>query len=1302
MPQVEIQIVKNRKKKIVLFWSVFQTHINDTPQQDLHQPQDTYSYVLYCTITSFDPSRHLCLSQHSQLVQFSSVQNPNQPIMTDPSHPNNSMASIRNPYINNNNSHNNNNNNNNHHHHHHLSRFSTTTTMPSVLLAPAAHEPYISNSTAETETMIRNLLRSMKQQTGTKAALPSLLASVQVLKEQLKVRRGNEHVQWSAELAREFGTMVMNVNCIVRYASFGSEAATNADVATSEAVGAAVLGLLATVMEDWEDHVLYAVIVQEGNSNDGNSNISCGDGGEKTETSKKLVCWEHLLDMLTQLSVRSDITNNAHHDERHRGESIHQNAIICLATAWRCLERLEQFTTLTSGNNNGGYSSREQRGIPWWISEGQLMNSLSVTSLQSLCRIYCSSDSEPDDDFSFQQFQQESQGGDQEQRKISLLTIVVILLRYQLLELSTSSVSSTTTISASSSMGGCITIPERKLSELTSKLIKEIQILNHSVLSPSSSKYTLPIAMVSMSALSLLQRSMASSEHDSLFHGLNQTIQSTGLVENLVQFTFFSSVSTDGNGPRWTTASLRKGHYLQSFGLHLFSCWSFCDNAAWKVLVANLEPKLNFLIDTFWSNLLENGYSTHPQNPSMNDGCTLEGQLPVILWLYFYMRGHARYRLSLVLEKTLGDLGGAVASVQQPQCGSTTQNIVTTSKERALGKLVHSLFGSLRLFSGKSYSSRLMVARLLRILLADRRTISTNDDLSRCLWSVVDESVVVGHFEAVLEHACTDDAAQPLLLALVDTMETMLEYNKCCNYLVDDKLGAHNLEALIYLVKPKNIRYDFILGMDEEAADTDTETPPLHNLSRMDEASICIEHEEIKEPRGLDHSVRLSVATALAHLAYGSSVAPPDESIGLLVSRISTSVNNVLVDYQATIERGGNGEGDSNGRSTLVPSMDQIKRFTRLQYRIATPENEEFVATTLFTSLSLRKTFISKFVDAQKETEHKLQMTLQREKKAQEEKMRLMEQLQRQSIVFQREMSRTKMNLTQDTRQLVSMHASERTNAEERSNRLLQQTEQATLELERVKTELQSSQIELHTNRSNTEELNSTIGRLEQEVRDEKVKADEILSEAQANREEIQSYEEKCEDMQNSIEGRDDMISRVEDTNQKLQDNLEDLFADMCSLAQMYQHNEHQEESQKLKKSEAIEAVKQKLAVERRSNEGLTSKMADIEEENEKLYRKLGKYKEKLEEERKARREEQERKKEEEHRRKRNGPVSYLNSLHTSTTLDGSTDASRSRSTRTPSQRPPSQPHKSSRDRSAIHEKENSSSNYKSQRRAKY
>jgi hypothetical protein len=1138
------------------------------------------------------------------------------------------------------------------------------------------------------DTVIRNLRMASKR------GFP--LSSVRALREELRLQRGKS-VQWSEALARELGALVTNcvrsrslIDPSYQPAVDGANAIQwNQQQHEEEPVSATALGLLAIAMEDWEDHVLYAVVVQDFDEKLRADRLG-GREHQSSEPKNKLVDCEHLLDVLTLLSAQSEHPNITSHE----CESIRENATVCLATAWRCLERLESVTTMSNGT-------------PWWIVEGKQTNLLAVASLQSLCQIYCGSGSEADDEFCLRQLQHDGSTLDEDQRKVSMLTIIAILLRYQLLDLSTSSVSSA--ISASSSIGGCI-LPERKLSELTSKLIREIQVLNHSVLSPSSSEYTLPIAMLSLSVLSLLQRSLVLSENDSLFHGMNQTIQSTGLVENLAQFTFVSSVFTEENGgtssiraPRWMTSSpnsFRRG-YLQSFGLLLFSCWSFCDNAAWKALVANLEPKLNSLIDSFWSNLLENGFHNH-QNLSMEDGCDLEGQLPGILWLYLYMRSHARYRLNKVFEKTLGDRGRA-SNLQQPPFGDSTENC--TSTDRASGKLIRSLFGTLRLSPGTSYSSRLMIARLLRVLLADRRIVASDDHLSRCLWTAVDESVVKDHFEAVLEHANTDDANQPLLLALVDTMETMLEHNKYCNCLVD-KLGAHNLESLIYLVKPKTVRYDFCLGMDESVVDTDTETPPLHNLSRMDETSICIEHEETKKPRGLDHSVRLSVATALAHLAYGSLVSPPDESTGFLVSRISTAVNDFVCDYNAVVERGGNAEENGDGMGTSTPSMDHIKRFTRLQFRIATPGNEDFLSTMLFTSLSLRKKTISKFVDAQKETNDKLKMTLQREKKAQEEKMRLQQQLRTQSILFQREMSRTKLNLTQDTRQLVSMHASERSNAEERSIKLQQQTEIATAELERVKTELQAAQAELQTTRSTVDELNGTISRLQQEVKDERVKADEVVKEAQAGQEAIQSYEEKCDDMQNAIDERDDAISRVEDTNEKLQDNLEDLFADMCSLSQMYQHNEKQQESQKLKNGEAIEAVNQKLATERQNNKELSSKIEDIEEENEKLYRKLEKYKDRLQQERKDRREEQERKKEAEHRRKRNGPVSYLNSLHASSSVD--IDSSRSRSMRssrdrTPSsERPPTQ-HKS-RDRST-YDKENSSGNYRSstsQRRAKY
>eukprot|EP00534_Pseudo-nitzschia_fraudulenta_P017651 CAMPEP_0201264104 /NCGR_PEP_ID=MMETSP0853-20130426/7782_1 /ASSEMBLY_ACC=CAM_ASM_000640 /TAXON_ID=183588 /ORGANISM="Pseudo-nitzschia fraudulenta, Strain WWA7" /LENGTH=390 /DNA_ID=CAMNT_0047567899 /DNA_START=122 /DNA_END=1294 /DNA_ORIENTATION=+ len=390
----------------------------------------------------------------------------------------------------------------------------------------------------------------------------------------------------------------------------------------------------------------------------------------------------------------------------------------------------------------------------------------------------------------------------------------------------------------------------------------------------------------------------------------------------------------------------------------------------------------------------------------------------------------------------------------------------------------------------------------------------------------------------------------------------------------------------------------------------------------------------------------------------------------------------------------------------MVPSLDQVQRFSRLRYRIACPETEDFLSNMLFTSVSLRKKKIAKFTDAQKEIEQNLQLVLQREKKLQEEKTRLLQQLRTQSILHHREMSRVEMNLKQDARQLVSIHVSERSNAEERSIKLLQQSEQATLELERVKTKVESAQAEMQMAKLKVDELHGTIGMLQTAVEVEKSKANDAVNEIEANQEAIKSFQKKFDNFQHVIHERDGMISSVEETNRKLHGNLEDLFADMCSLAQMYEHNENQAESHKHQNTEAIEAVNQKLTKELKRNEKLTLKVADIEEENEKLYRKLGKYKERLEQERKGRREDQEKKKEEDHRRKRNGPVSYLNSLHTSTTSDMS--LSRSKSTRSSrdqtlsSQRPPSQ--YKSRDRS-LNDKENSDGNYRSstsQRRARY
>jgi chromosome segregation ATPase len=286
---------------------------------------------------------------------------------------------------------------------------------------------------------------------------------------------------------------------------------------------------------------------------------------------------------------------------------------------------------------------------------------------------------------------------------------------------------------------------------------------------------------------------------------------------------------------------------------------------------------------------------------------------------------------------------------------------------------------------------------------------------------------------------------------------------------------------------------------------------------------------------------------------------------------------------------------------------------------------------------------------------------LEKETRTQEENSKLIQQLNSQSLRFEQTLSRTKANLAHTWRQVVSMHASERLKAEQQVLQVTENAEQTKEELEVSKAEVQNlrdtinrTQNQLDLAVSKVDELKQIINTLQQEVIDEKSKSKELSDEVRANREEIVSFSEKYEALKKEINDRETIISEVEGTNHHLQDNLEDLFADMCTLAQMYQHNEHQAASQEEQRRRAVKEVNVELISERKKNEELDSKLKGLQDENDKLYRKLGKYKERLEQERKERRDEQENRKEEENRRKRNGPVSYLNSLHSSTVSEKS------------------------------------------------
>jgi chromosome segregation ATPase len=511
------------------------------------------------------------------------------------------------------------------------------------------------------------------------------------------------------------------------------------------------------------------------------------------------------------------------------------------------------------------------------------------------------------------------------------------------------------------------------------------------------------------------------------------------------------------------------------------------------------------------------------------------------------------------------------------------------------------------------------------------------------MWMAMDNKMLGECMKMILEIASPEDIQQPILLSHLNVLDLHLSSKDSCKTILHI-LGAESVETLIHLVTPKEVRFDFldIPESQVEEEDLDVDTPPAHNLSRMDEKSICIQQEEEKIPRGLDNSVRLAAATVLARLGY-CPLDTSEEGVRLLQSRICTAVNNFFTSFYR--------DSLSEYDDQIMPSMDLTKRLFRLQIAIASPENEDFVATMLYTTEVMRQ---QKSVQMKKDkvaSEKRLEDAVKREKILQHEKEKLVQQQKSQSLVFQREMNRMQHNTVQDSRQLVAIHASERSQAEARASEFAKRVSQAESELALGESQVQESRAaETDAKESMTRasarviELNQQVKELQRQYTDKEAQSSEIAEELEAHKQELNSFDRRQRELEEEIHQREDVITEVQGSNEKLQDDLEDLFADMVSFAQIYQSKEKLESSGRQATDNTIKKISDQLNAEKQRNTKLKEREQSIQLENEKLYKKLTKYKDykvKLEAELQERQAQAD-------RRKRSGPVSYINQLHQS------------------------------------------------------
>lgn len=738
------------------------------------------------------------------------------------------------------------------------------------------------------------------------------------------------------------------------------------------------------------------------------------------------------------------------------------------------------------------------------------------------------------------------------------------------------------------------------LNVICSDLLRQATFLSYGQLPSDGSKWQLHRALVSTSLLSVFQW-----RYDLDLLEFENLVQTTSLVENVASFVFVRlSDSSTSEGPLWTRD--RSNDSAKAYALDLICCWSLTGNNGWSIFGKH-ENVWGLCVKEFW------------EAATAEDVHGMTTNLAKVALLHHCQRLTARGILFFVFQNH----------------GSTGES------QSDLARLI--LTSLIKMFRHPSFSVKILAVRLVWILLSDRNSVSTHDNISRSFWSSLDKPMVDEILQLVLLSSSVKSTCHPLFLSLVDLLNVILQDPQSSNSVLES-LNADSVEKLIH--HTESVQQDYS-GNDEWNADLglslDSDTPPANNLSRLDDTVINDEPAVIPSS-GLGILIQLSIATMLAHLGYSGNTSPCNEH-NVLKVRICTAVNDFFMNQVIASK--------NDERSNEMLSFDGSKRKLCLQTLLFTSDNQDFVARTFFSAQLLQN---NKFKQATEDTfaaQRKLRKMEECCQELEKQNFAYQSRLKGQSIVFEREISRVRRSAGSDSQQLVTIHAAERERAETRAKHLASQVESVESQLQEVLIEAEESQKKvteskeaLDTALNEVSELRRNNQDLSCQISQDEARVKELEGELYSRSATLDSLHKSREELENEIRSRGEIINRSDGTNKMLHDDLEELFADVVNLATVYEAKEQEAAALALKQTQ-IESIEKDLRREKDRNGEITGTVKKLRDENDKLYAKLEKYRAKLDDERKRRTEESS-------RRKRNGPVSYINQLHQSSSSGSS------------------------------------------------
>ncbi|CAB9498966.1 expressed unknown protein [Seminavis robusta] len=871
------------------------------------------------------------------------------------------------------------------------------------------------------------------------------------------------------------------------------------------------------------------------------------------------------MDNNLQQSFRMSLLQTLHNlvvyeDWKGNDRAIRNVAMVCLSIIWQNLDRIQRLISWKCYNNT--FPSHSIEAV-WWIpaSNEEKLATVAVKGLLS-----------DDKDLDFSSSHIYPRG---ELLKTAYISVLICLLKHD----------------KTSWLHHLALQDQDTLSHLSQTLLGAMHQLNNQSL---TSRYTLHASFASVALLVLMDHKVTLD----ISNQLNQLFYSTKLLDSVFQAYFGVLGASSPSGPRWTYEHKddATGRWMEDF----IVVWSQCKDSSTRQLAFDaLERHWKPHVEQGWTSFLTEDYCNPDEVARKHKHCASLLSRLVLL----YSVHHSSLRNSLFSSMA-----------QHAKSDETSVSYLVQPCQRLVKTLQHLSFHP-------DNSIALCAASFTKALLSERGSLLLHQDVvERAIDRKTVDAFLMGVVKLVKRQGSQTHLFRPLLLILLDVVDLMLSLAERIGeaiHLVDSELT----EVFISLMTPKEIRIDQAGAFLDTSNDTtimedsETDTPPANNLSRLDERSICIEKEE-EEPASTcnDHFIRMAAATILSRFGFFEidNQLQKGGEIGLRL--VQNRIRKAVPDFFATLGPTKSMGGESASFENLsMDSMESRRRYLRLLTAMATAENEEFLASNLLASDQCKEREIERLQEKINSVESKLQESTQRETQLCKEKEEIKRKMDNQAVRFWKEAQRMKKSEQLAAESKIGQFDTERKIAERRvtaMSRELQDTQDRAREADRA------AKASCEAEAKTREELHTTIEQmntLRKESAELKRQAAERDAAVRGMKERLTNLEKDQGTLQELLSNRDETIGNLNKARDKLETNLDNVFSDLVKLCEMYEVLEGQAEDRRIARDELSKQLDEERIQKKETEQRMAKEKEQLQNDTKALEQKLTRYKEKIE-----------------------------------------------------------------------------------------